>query len=338
MDSFNTTYDNDYQWRPSVPFLNIPKRPPKDTQPRKGIYMRRPVEGACTCDGHGWEPQQDRYRCLADKERRLCSDLVALRKQMTDLCNSIMDHPCGDAETKLESLYRSDYKVKEENKPNLSSSKLEKLEKPITQSLTNYTDTPLVYKLTPHLVFVMKMEKLILGDLEVFFMQDDFINEDVPTSIFLTNFFFTYSILFDSGGVGIGVDGDVFYRGVVTIDTIVGNTHFLDNVAVRNVSGRVVNILQLGFPSHPSIIGLNYAYRDPTSFRYLPIVRPNVNPSRPITFGVTPHSCNEWFQPLPVRTEYQDTISKVGRAIVKSRQQYREPMPSTRRRPDDPCL
>nr|CAD7410170.1 unnamed protein product [Timema poppensis] len=125
MDTFNTTYDNDYQWRPSVPFLKMvslalitpdrvgrPKQPPKDTQPRKGIYMRRPVEGACTCDGHGWEPQKDRYRCLADKERRLCSDLVALRKDMTDLCNSIMDHPCGDAETKLESLYRSDYKVK----------------------------------------------------------------------------------------------------------------------------------------------------------------------------------------------------------------------------------
>nr|CAD7401211.1 unnamed protein product [Timema cristinae] len=94
----------------------------------------------------------------------------------------------------------------------------------------------------------------------------------------------------------------------------------------------------VGVPIAPLDIGLNYAYRDPTSFRYLPIVRPNVNPSRPITFGVTPHSSNEWFQPLPVRTEYQDTISKVGRAIVKSRQQYREPMPSTRRRPDDPCL
>ncbi|CAG2056573.1 unnamed protein product, partial [Timema podura] len=237
MDSFNTTYDNDYQWRPSVPFLNIttkqdsnpdlpvisnivyhksnaldqgsptlcpwaprrpssllrlpatllpqrvslaliipdrvgrPKRPPKDTQPRKGIYMRRPVEGACTCDGHGWEPQRDRYRCLADKERRLCSDLVALRKQMTDLCNSIMDHPCGDAETKLESLYSSDYKVK-------------------------------------------------------------------------------------------GFPNTTFRKLMAAADSPVG------------------------VPIAPLDIGLNYAYRDPTSFRYLPIVRPNVNPSRPITFGV----------------------------------------------------
>lgn len=38
------------------------------------------------------------------------------------------------------------------------------------------------------------------------------------------------------------------------------------------------------------------------------------------------------------RSEYQDTISKMGLSNIRAMQQYREPLPSTRRRLGEQCI
>lgn len=94
----------------------------------------------------------------------------------------------------------------------------------------------------------------------------------------------------------------------------------------------------IGMPVKSQVIGLGYGYRDPTSFRYTTFPRPNIDPCPCVTFGVTPAILDRYFEPVTGRSEYQDTISKIGLAITKSRQQYKEPLPSSRRRHEDPCL
>lgn len=91
-------------------------------------------------------------------------------------------------------------------------------------------------------------------------------------------------------------------------------------------------------PIRPPIIGLLEGYRDPTMFRYSALVRPTIDPCPPVTFKMTPELIKAWFRPITGRSEYQDTISRNGSSIIKARQQYKEPLPSSRRRFGDPCL
>lgn len=51
-----------------------------------------------------------------------------------------------------------------------------------------------------------------------------------------------------------------------------------------------------------------------------------------------PTSMDEWFAHRTGMSEYQDTISKMGKSIIQSQQQYTEPLPSSRRRIGDPCI
>lgn len=44
---------------------------------------------------------------------------------------------------------------------------------------------------------------------------------------------------------------------------------------------------------------------------------------------------DKYSKTLTGRSEYQDTVSKIGMSIIKNRQQYAEPLPSSRRRYGD---
>lgn len=105
-----------------------------------------------------------------------------------------------------------------------------------------------------------------------------------------------------------------------------------------------------GVPVKSPSIGLGHGYKDPTRFRYSPFPRPSVDSCPPVTFATStilkdfvrlytinkfilvPSTVESWFISKTGRSEYQDSISKVGLSIIKSRQQYAEPLPSSRRR------
>ncbi|XP_017770804.1 PREDICTED: uncharacterized protein LOC108558407 [Nicrophorus vespilloides] len=84
--------------------------------------------------------------------------------------------------------------------------------------------------------------------------------------------------------------------------------------------------------------GLANAYRDPTSFRYSVFNRPVIDPCPPVSYAIAPENFDTYFKALTGRTEYQDTISKIGLSVIKSRQQYSQPLPSSRRRFGDTAL
>ncbi|KAK9693642.1 hypothetical protein QE152_g34070 [Popillia japonica] len=94
----------------------------------------------------------------------------------------------------------------------------------------------------------------------------------------------------------------------------------------------------VGVPVKSQSIGIGNGYRDPTSFRYSAFNRPTINPGSPVSFATTPANLDSFYTARTGRSEYQDTVSKMGLSIIKSRQQYTEPLPSSRRRHDDPCL
>lgn len=87
-----------------------------------------------------------------------------------------------------------------------------------------------------------------------------------------------------------------------------------------------------GVPVKNPSIGVGKGYRDPTRFRYSPFPRPTIDSCPPLTFGTTPTTVASWFGVEGARTEYQDVISKTGLGVMKNRQQYKEPLPSSRRR------
>lgn len=112
----------------------------------------------------------------------------------------------------------------------------------------------------------------------------------------------------------------------------------------------------VGIPVKSQSIGLGKGYRDPTMFRYSCFNKPMIHPPPPIsfatskiilfrltnfliqTFFLAPCLIHDWFKPQIGISEYQDTFSKTGLSIMKSRQQYAEPLPSSRRRFGDPCV
>lgn len=94
----------------------------------------------------------------------------------------------------------------------------------------------------------------------------------------------------------------------------------------------------VGVPVKTEAIGVGQGYRDPHIFRYHAFPRPSIDVCPAITFTRTPTLVDEWFAARTGMSEYQDTIAKTGWGIIKSRQQYSEPLPSSRRRHGDPCL
>ncbi|KAJ3658747.1 hypothetical protein Zmor_010469 [Zophobas morio] len=95
---------------------------------------------------------------------------------------------------------------------------------------------------------------------------------------------------------------------------------------------------RVGLPFDGPTITLRDGYRDPTAFRHYAIQRPRIDVCPPVTCRITPQSISDWFTPLIGRSEYQDTISKMGLSLLKSSQQYAEPLPSSRRRYGDMCM
>lgn len=94
----------------------------------------------------------------------------------------------------------------------------------------------------------------------------------------------------------------------------------------------------VGVPVKPFGVGLREGYRDPTRFRLSAIPIPRIDSPPGVTMAIQPATVAEYHVDFPGETEYMDTISKVGRMCQLARQQYREPIPSTRRRHLDPCL
>lgn len=72
--------------------------------------MRRPLPAYCHCDTHQYESEMNQYTALAQKEAILVGELRTLGEKMRDLSNGILDHPCDDDDTKLETIYQTDYK------------------------------------------------------------------------------------------------------------------------------------------------------------------------------------------------------------------------------------
>lgn len=86
-------------------------------------------------------------------------------------------------------------------------------------------------------------------------------------------------------------------------------------------------------------LGVLRCYKDPTHFTDKPPTsRPTIHPPPPIHTGVMPESVIKWSTSYPGRTEYMDCYSATAKACWRSMQRYKEPLPSSRRRADDPCL
>ncbi|XP_017787764.1 PREDICTED: uncharacterized protein LOC108570414 [Habropoda laboriosa] len=85
-------------------------------------------------------------------------------------------------------------------------------------------------------------------------------------------------------------------------------------------------------PFPTEVTEIKEGYRDPTRFRYTAIERPHIQPAKTVTFHEVPESFSMWEMPFTGRSEYMDSISKMGLSNMKNRQQYLEPLPSSRRR------
>ncbi|CAL7936439.1 unnamed protein product [Xylocopa violacea] len=91
-------------------------------------------------------------------------------------------------------------------------------------------------------------------------------------------------------------------------------------------------------PFPPEYTELKEGYRDPTRFRFTAIERPHIQPAKPISLLEVPEGFSMWETPFTGRSEYMDTISKMGLSNMKNQQQYLEPLPSSRRRLGDCTL
>ncbi|KAH0550731.1 uncharacterized protein LOC123261311 [Cotesia glomerata] len=94
----------------------------------------------------------------------------------------------------------------------------------------------------------------------------------------------------------------------------------------------------VGFPIEPDTLELREAYRDPTTFRYSSHDTPAIQPAEQINFKRVPEVFNMWNKPFTGRSEYMDTISKLGLSNLKHYQQHLEPCLSSRRRWGDQNL
>ncbi|XP_050583191.1 uncharacterized protein LOC126918817 isoform X1 [Bombus affinis] len=85
-------------------------------------------------------------------------------------------------------------------------------------------------------------------------------------------------------------------------------------------------------PFPAEVTKIKKGYRDPTRFRYTAVERPHIQPAKTINLFQVPESFSMWETPFTGRSQYMDTISKMGLSNIKNRQQYLEPLPSSRRR------
>ncbi|XP_029031915.1 uncharacterized protein LOC114870884 [Osmia bicornis bicornis] len=85
-------------------------------------------------------------------------------------------------------------------------------------------------------------------------------------------------------------------------------------------------------PIPTEVTELKEGYRDPTRFRYTAIERPHIQPAKTINLLQVPECFSLWNTPMSERSEYMDNISKMGLSNMKNRQQYLEPLPSSRKR------
>ncbi|XP_048481308.1 uncharacterized protein LOC105386677 [Plutella xylostella] len=219
--TFTTTQHNDYQWPFPKPIVGKPCEPPV---PGGGPAPRQaPVAPYCHCDAHAYSPRVDQYALLLEKEQRLCEEYKQLNKQMVDVTNDILDHPCDDLDTKMMTIYQTSYKKR---------------------------------------------------------------SFPLPT--------------------------------------------------YRAIAAAAQSTAPIPVESHR--LGILRCYKDPTHFELQPPkVRPTIHPPSPIHTGVTPLGLQIWFTAYPGRSEYTDAYSATAKACWRSMQRYKEPLPSTRRRPDDTC-
>ncbi|XP_060531964.1 uncharacterized protein LOC132705404 [Cylas formicarius] len=87
----------------------------------------------------------------------------------------------------------------------------------------------------------------------------------------------------------------------------------------------------VGIPVKSETIGLGMGYRDPTRFRHTQIPTALVDVCPKSTYSRTPTLSDRWFFQRTGTTEYNDSYSKAGLDILRSSQQYAEPLPSSRR-------
>ncbi|KPJ18841.1 hypothetical protein RR48_05779 [Papilio machaon] len=108
MDSFNSTTSADFNWPFPKPIIGKPCEPPTPNPPPR--TRPAPVAPYCHCDAHSYSPRVEQYKQLLDKEQKLCQDYEQLRQQMVSVTNDILDHPCDDLDSKMETMYQATYK------------------------------------------------------------------------------------------------------------------------------------------------------------------------------------------------------------------------------------
>ncbi|XP_015603404.1 uncharacterized protein LOC107271673 [Cephus cinctus] len=215
INTFVTVNHNDFTWPYPKPLLAKPAQPPMDTGIR--LYAPRPDPDDCNCNAHGFNSDINKYKQLADKERKLHDSILAVNRDMTNLTATLIESHCDVDDGVMKSVYQTDY---------------EKRGLPITR----------------------------------------------------------YKPL------------------MAAVDSLIRA------------------------PISSAVTDLRNGYRDPTRFRYSAIERPTIEPAKKINFVEVPETFVMWAEPFTGRSEYMDTISKMGLSNIKNQQQYLEPIPSSRRR------
>ncbi|XP_041969883.1 uncharacterized protein LOC121726545 [Aricia agestis] len=105
---FVTTNNNDFQFPFYKQVVGKPCEPPKPNS--TPLARPPPVAPYSHCDSHSYSPRVEQYKQLLEKEQKLCQDYEHLQKQLVDVTNDILDHPCDDLDTKMMTMYQATYK------------------------------------------------------------------------------------------------------------------------------------------------------------------------------------------------------------------------------------
>ncbi|KAM3966112.1 uncharacterized protein ACR2FA_012985 [Aphomia sociella] len=105
---FVTAAHTNYQWPFPKPVVGKPCEPASPTA--APAVRPAPVAPYCHCDAHSYSPRVEQYKQLLEKEQKLCQDYEQLRRQMVDVTNDILDHPCDDLDSKMMTMYQATYK------------------------------------------------------------------------------------------------------------------------------------------------------------------------------------------------------------------------------------
>ncbi|XP_015187943.1 PREDICTED: uncharacterized protein LOC107072476 isoform X3 [Polistes dominula] len=82
-------------------------QPPINTGTR--LYLQRSKEGDSKCDNRGFQTDKNRYMQLANKERKLQDELIAVNHEMANLTTTLLDSSCESDNETMKSLYEIDY-------------------------------------------------------------------------------------------------------------------------------------------------------------------------------------------------------------------------------------